>query len=1411
MPPVGTVGALMATILRVYSAAGSVLGVIPEHVGLQIQQEFNNAGSIRFDVARDAPGAALLDADDPRIAVVIDGVEQPVRFLIDDDEDDAARSTGKVLTVAGRGYLALLERARVYPRDYVTGQPVLNLEPFHAFGSSSPGAILGTLLQRAQTRGGLTGLTWTFTSSVDSNGAAWPENFTVTYDAGLDYLAIITAMADNAWIDVRMTGTEVQAYVPDTLLGADRPQAVLRTGQGVVSGGRKRTRRGIASEMLGVGDEGALAVSSDATSRARYGRREGYEARGGVTDVGTLQALTDAALEKVTATGEGFTVGLTGLDGPQPGTDFDLGNRIRWDQRPLPSGIGLEPLRVRSIAYTWAGVESAPQVSVELADLFVERTVRLARKVDGIVGGSGSNSRAPRPPTGADSVVPNAPASVSVSSAAYRATVDGPWLAAATITWPAVTTNVDATAYDDFGAYLVSVKVGTEPYSPDTQVQGDATLAYVSGLPAGANLTARVRTVDASGNASGYTYSQQVVLSTDTTPPPVPSTPVVTPYLGHLRIAWDGLGSAGEAMPSDWDRTEVHLSSGSGFTPSAATYLGTIRSSQGGPFYATNLPYGTPHFARLIAFDRLGNASAASAQGSATPARITGLDLAAGSVGYDAIQFKDTGNLIPDGSFETQPYRDTLALPTGFAFDTNPLSGKHGTYTLAVNANATDRSLALVTDAQARAGDKFLVRFNARPSSATGTVAVRIQAADAAGAHLAFLPVSAAATPSGVFTTYSGTVTLPTGTTTIRVQVHAPATFTAGTYSLDTVEVRQVVGTSLIDDAAITTAKIQDGAITNLKVTNLDAAKITTGTLDADRIGTGAINVAKLAYGPGQNLSSNPIGANADLRVAQVAQGTSGAFSYDSTGTFAGGQRIVGNGATAAGSFRAIPHLIGAIPVQPGDRFFYSAQIKRDGGNGTVLLDASGRNAAGTVINYPGMASVNTTTAAASGTWKKFSGILTVPADTYSLQPRFQMNNDVTAGFWSVDDVEFRPIIATRATSGARVEVSPLGFFAYDEDDASTVSLAQGLPDFLSLSKGGVVQASISEDGEVSGKAITASDNLYYRGEELTAFLDRRARGLVQWGARYTATTASASNSLALEIGYLAEGGRMYKVHTSPLRALSTVSNDYVEVKITRTSDGSAPTASSPIFARFQAAAANSGVGVPINKLYSPGSTLTQRLLISISRISGTGNVSLLGSTDDPIEVWVEDVGPYVEQGGVIRDGAGVAAQPMQQYTKRFYATSSRSYDGGGAYMAYRGDLIVQGDYGGNGNQRSMVGFDHATIASTLAGSTLRSAKFYAYANHWYNNGGGTAVLGYHNATSLGATFSGTTNQVQSAGWPKPGARVVDLGVTFGNRFRDGTAKGMTFGPGPTSSTLYYGKFDGAAGNKPYLEFTYVK
>lgn len=138
-------------------------------------------------------------------------------------------------------------------------------------------------------------------------------------------------------------------------------------------------------------------------------------------------------------------------------------------------------------------------------------------------------------------------------------------------------------------------------------------------------------------------------------PVSAPTTPIVTPSLGGLRVTWDGTLSGDLAIPGDFDHMAVHVSTTSGFTPSAATYVGSIRrAGEGGMLPVVPLPY-VPHYVVLVPVTTGGVQGVPSAEATATPLQTSGIDLQADSV--EAVHIKA-------GAVEADKLEAVLALVT---------------------------------------------------------------------------------------------------------------------------------------------------------------------------------------------------------------------------------------------------------------------------------------------------------------------------------------------------------------------------------------------------------------------------------------------------------------------------------------------------------------------------------------------------------------------------------------------------------------------------------------------------------------------------------------------------------------------------------------------------------------------------
>ncbi|MFE7547108.1 hypothetical protein [Streptomyces gardneri] len=136
--------------------------------------------------------------------------------------------------------------------------------------------------------------------------------------------------------------------------------------------------------------------------------------------------------------------------------------------------------------------------------------------------------------------------------------------------------------------------------------------------------------------------------------PPAPTAPLVASVIGGVAAEWDGQLVGGAGVPLDFSRVEVHAAATSGFTPSAATLVGTVETAQGAMVV---IPTATPIYVRLLTRTTSGTASTPSAEnGPIAPALIVADDVADGIItgtklAADAIDGKTiTGAIIRTAS-----------------------------------------------------------------------------------------------------------------------------------------------------------------------------------------------------------------------------------------------------------------------------------------------------------------------------------------------------------------------------------------------------------------------------------------------------------------------------------------------------------------------------------------------------------------------------------------------------------------------------------------------------------------------------------------------------------------------------------------------------------------------------------------
>ena len=641
----------------------------------------SGAGSVDIQYPADGRNFAVLhgiaDADsDLEIEIRTDGTSATAKraILLQTDGDDSA--DGAVWKFMGEYIPHLLSDACL---PYTLGGTDADADGIDEVGTTyftgvTPGTVWLSLITAAKARGALLDVTTaSFTATTDSHGHAWAKVVTVKWAPGRDYLELLGELEDLGLCEGELTSArDLRIYNAGTR-GVDRTiapnQVVLERGRDQADAPLRHSVRDAGTVLIGAG-KGIVHEESNASALARRGRRiERYQSYNNLSDAGTLTALTQAQVQTIADGTSEQSHELILADGhPIPGRDFDLAD---WVFSSTRSGLK----RRRVAQWTVKRTGGTVTASVTLDDLIDDRNVRLARQIRDLQNGSVAvGTPAADPPAKSPAKVPATPTGLVASSTTYQDL--GPPVtpaAAVNASYLAVTTHVDGTPIAATPSYRVRYRYTTGPAALNTTQplpagwensgdglawlpagEGPGTSVQFSGLSPAQTIQVEVAAVmpvdveaqpyetDAQGRSFRRTelqsaWSAPFTLATtnDTTPPPAPSTPLVTQGVGSLlRATWDGKDATGAALLAsapDLFAVEVHLSTTANFTPDNTTYRDVLFGA-GAIVLTDNLLYGVTYFVRLVAVDVAGNRSPVSAQGSGSPRQVKDGDIESLSV-----------------------------------------------------------------------------------------------------------------------------------------------------------------------------------------------------------------------------------------------------------------------------------------------------------------------------------------------------------------------------------------------------------------------------------------------------------------------------------------------------------------------------------------------------------------------------------------------------------------------------------------------------------------------------------------------------------------------------------------------------------------------------------------------------------
>lgn len=315
-------------------------------------------------------------------------LDEVYRFAIQIEKLDrvqvkAGGDVERTIKVSGRGVLSKLEEVVAYPAGGLAGDPV------REFADATPGEILGTLFDEAQARGALTGLTRSFTDSLDSNNAPHEATLTLSERAGTSVLRIADRLAELA-SDVYMTPNGDLKLVNSR--GIDRSQQLANAGPIILQPADNlteltRSESGSIRNVLLIETPAGFLERSRGASVTAHGHREAFLSLGNISDGDAVDRASEAVFAKSADPAAEIGAAVLDKEGARPYVDWKPGD---WVLAPNDDDE-LERLRVRALTVSETA-EGQPIFTPDLATITEELEQRLERWLaamsKGTVGGT---------------------------------------------------------------------------------------------------------------------------------------------------------------------------------------------------------------------------------------------------------------------------------------------------------------------------------------------------------------------------------------------------------------------------------------------------------------------------------------------------------------------------------------------------------------------------------------------------------------------------------------------------------------------------------------------------------------------------------------------------------------------------------------------------------------------------------------------------------------------------------------------------------------------------------------------------------------------------------------------------------------------------------------------------------------
>ena len=609
-------GKTLKSRLVAYQANGSKLGLLPEPTSYTVSFTHDAVGALTVSYSRKALRGEILDRrleTGLEIAVeVSDGGRwiEPYngRFVIASRSRNAL-DVSNTVSLTGVSYGWLLKKALNLDTSRLETKG--DEKGTRKFANANAGTIMRTFMDENWNRGGVKVDCSRFTSGADSAGKQWGYMLpSIYYDLGISMQDVLDSLVNNGLCDWRTDARQLLLWNADSVaICRDLSKScVVTLAQDVSEAPDDESIDGLASSILVRGDN--INFRQDNPNAPKpWGGWELYSSQQGVNKKETAEQLIKPTLANAARVRGQYTRSANVVEAScLPLVDYTIGDWIT-----APTVANREKVRVQQV--TLQLDSTGFKASLILNDKNYDSSVRLTKRMNGITGGAhlgGASGAIPAPEK--DHRVPKAPQNLSANSDAYI-NVNGYARGMVTARWDDVTLATDGTAMD-ITSYAVEYRVnktGYEWHSAGTTTEH--TLSW-SNLDCGVQILIRVRAVPSYSDQMGEWSSVfALTVAKDTTPPPVPSKPILSSELGVVSVNWDGKTADGGSMPIDWDRNILgeRLTNGS-FKEIAAVSTGI------GDYVITGLTAGSSHTYAFRAIDHAGNRSDWSAVATVTVA-----------------------------------------------------------------------------------------------------------------------------------------------------------------------------------------------------------------------------------------------------------------------------------------------------------------------------------------------------------------------------------------------------------------------------------------------------------------------------------------------------------------------------------------------------------------------------------------------------------------------------------------------------------------------------------------------------------------------------------------------------------------------------------------------------------------------